>query len=678
MRFLVCLYVAACVAVPLPAIAQQTVNTQIRTANYFLRAGDDLTPALYDKLARYDVLILPMEAAAYNADFFIHARKVNPAIILLAYVPSRSISIKHIDDGAGIRKRLKSLIHDDWYIRSPNGSIIPAWPGTMPLSVIGEWNEALPLFVRDTIMASGMWDGVFYDEVDGRISFMNDGLIDLNRDGLNDDAALIDHAWQSGMTHLLRRTRELIGDQAVIVINGSSHPSYQSAVNGRMYESFPTPWEGSGAWRDSMTSYAHLSNDGRSSPLFIINADTNNTGHSTDYRHMRYALASSLLGNGYFGFDYGTRDHGQLWWYDEYDIALGKSSSEPYRSDGTTSDAIIEGVWRRDYQYGTVLVNSSDTMSEVSLDGEFEHLNGKQDRIANSGSLVSNIILPPRDGILLLRPLNRIMDTPYQNGAFARIFNDRGEQKRNGFFAYSTAHRGSTILYESRDGTLSVSARYGRVNSVVNGVKHEFVPFGKSYTDAINIAVENTTHEPLIISAPEYTESNTIHNTSQERVASRIVVAKADGTIIASWHPFDSRYSGSVRIAVGDLNNDGFPEIVASGGPHFEPLVRIFSLRGKLLSGGFYAYDKNFRGGVSVAVGNLDGSGMRRIITAPGMGGTSHIRIFTHRAKPLSPGFLAFLPSNRSGIRVLAADIDGDGKDEIIPTSMRVFTYALK
>ena len=39
------------------------------------------------------------------------------------------------------------------------------------------------------------------------------------------------------------------------IINGNSLDSYQSSINGRMFETFPTPWEGDGSWETVMEQY---------------------------------------------------------------------------------------------------------------------------------------------------------------------------------------------------------------------------------------------------------------------------------------------------------------------------------------------------------------------------------------------------------------------------------------
>ena len=124
-------------------------------------------------------------------------------------------------------------------------------------------------------------------------------------------------------------------------------------------------------------------------------------------------------------------------------------------------------------------------------------------------------------------------------------------------------------------------------------------------------------------------------------------------------------FSGGVHVAVGDLTADAGTEIVTGAGPGGGPHVRLFTNQFAPVGSGFFAYDPGFHGGVNVAVGDLEGNGKPDIVTGPGPGGGPHVRVFRPDGTPLA-SFFAFDPAFRGGVTVAAADVDGDGKADII------------
>ncbi|MCD4705988.1 hypothetical protein K8R61_02810, partial [bacterium] len=78
-----------------------------------------------------------------------------------------------------------------------------------------------------------------------------------------------------------------------------------------------------------------------------------------------------------------------------------------------------------------------------------------------------------------------------------------------------------------------------------------------------------------------------------------------------------------------------------------------------------FAYDKNFRGGLSVATGDIDGDGISEIRTGAGKGGGPHVRAFNANGV-VKYQFFAYDNEDRYGINIAAGDIDNDGKYEII------------
>lgn len=120
---------------------------------------------------------------------------------------------------------------------------------------------------------------------------------------------------------------------------------------------------------------------------------------------------------------------------------------------------------------------------------------------------------------------------------------------------------------------------------------------------------------------------------------------------------------GGVPVSQTAAHSHSF--VVAEGKGH-EPIVKRMNARGDVLAS-FLAYHKNFRGGVSVAVGDVNGDGIEEIVTGAKKGGGPQVRIFDLDGNARFQ-FFADDPSDRRGISVGVADTNGDGIAEIFVT----------
>jgi hypothetical protein len=135
------------------------------------------------------------------------------------------------------------------------------------------------------------------------------------------------------------------------------------------------------------------------------------------------------------------------------------------------------------------------------------------------------------------------------------------------------------------------------------------------------------------------------------------------GKQISRFLAYASTFRGGVRVAAADVDGDGKADIVTAPGPGGGPHVRVFDQQGKL-KWQFFAYATGFRGGVSIAVGDVDGDGKAEIITTPGPGGGPHVRIWNAEGK-LKQQFFAYDEKTRTGLSVAAGDVNGDGLAEV-------------
>jgi fibronectin-binding autotransporter adhesin len=153
----------------------------------------------------------------------------------------------------------------------------------------------------------------------------------------------------------------------------------------------------------------------------------------------------------------------------------------------------------------------------------------------------------------------------------------------------------------------------------------------------------------------------------------RVFPAEQNAEHELEFQPYGIQHYG-VNVTCGDFDGDDLNEILTGAGPGavFGPHVRGFKIDGTTLSGlNFLAYGTN-KYGVNVAAGDIDADGFDEIITGAGPGAVfgPHVRGWNYDGTgTISPvagvSFFAY-GTPKWGVNVSAGDIDGDGYDEIV------------
>jgi len=86
------------------------------------------------------------------------------------------------------------------------------------------------------------------------------------------------------------------------------------------------------------------------------------------------------------------------------------------------------------------------------------------------------------------------------------------------------------------------------------------------------------------------------------------------------------------------------------------------------------AFDPSFRGGVTVATGDIDYDGTIEIVTTPGRGGKAEVRIFNINGQLTNQWSLG-KADNSLGLELALVDLDEDGKLEIITMTRNIFAW---
>jgi hypothetical protein len=157
----------------------------------------------------------------------------------------------------------------------------------------------------------------------------------------------------------------------------------------------------------------------------------------------------------------------------------------------------------------------------------------------------------------------------------------------------------------------------------------------------------------------------------------------ADGVIVSDFYPFGMGYVGGVSVAVGDVNKDGFKDLVVAA-TSGSPSVKVYD--GKAIANGafdsvnpdanllasFNAFAPSGNVGVNVAVGDVLGDGYMDIVTGASAGNPD-VRLFSgkdiatgHFSPTAVTQFFAYGLQFNIGANVAVGDLNKDGFADII------------
>ncbi len=138
-----------------------------------------------------------------------------------------------------------------------------------------------------------------------------------------------------------------------------------------------------------------------------------------------------------------------------------------------------------------------------------------------------------------------------------------------------------------------------------------------------------------------------------------------------SFFAYNSNFTGGVRVAVGDVNGDAMPDIVTAPGPGGGPDVHVYDGNTGELFRQFWAFDPRFTGGVQVTTGDVDGDGYDDIIVGADAGGGPNVTFYSGKDGSVLQNFMAFDPRFTGGVRVAAGDTNGNGYVDAIVSAGR-------
>ena len=207
-----------------------------------------------------------------------------------------------------------------------------------------------------------------------------------------------------------------------------------------------------------------------------------------------------------------------------------------------------------------------------------------------------------------------------------------------------------------------------------NGVlQTQFLAYENTFVGGVCVAVGDVTGDgtPDIITVPKAGRAPEVRVFQGSVNAAGQYSAKQSTCFNATVATF----RGGLSVAVGDVNGDGRNDIIVGEGPGAMPQVFVFdgntlTSTHSMIGSAFYGVENTFRGGVTVAASDLDNNGRAEVIVARGPGGPPTVNVFSYssatRAFILNKSFLAFASTFTGGVSVAAGDFDGDGANDII------------
>lgn len=293
-------------------------------------------------------------------------RKINPQVIVLPYVDV----IEGIDN---------PKLPETWWDLNQEGKRWEGWPGYYRINTkLPEVLEYNLVKVRDEILKRSCFDGVFYD------------------------------CWHVEDT-LCPKTAALRDGKAIVMINDWNLPRTGFAtLNGCLAEDeFNRVMEGKVDFEDFLGRYLRWCRESRKPAVTMLVGHPRNMPmdpfethkipwkqrveqrkalQHSDPQALRFGLTTTLMGDGYFGYDCANMGRGDWWWFPEYDAPLGYPKGP--------ASKLPDGTWRRDFEGGKVVVNGSMYDATVQLDRNY--------RDVSSGRVAKQFTVRMLDGRILV------------------------------------------------------------------------------------------------------------------------------------------------------------------------------------------------------------------------------------------------------------------------------------
>ena len=153
-----------------------------------------------------------------------------------------------------------------------------------------------------------------------------------------------------------------------------------------------------------------------------------------------------------------------------------------------------------------------------------------------------------------------------------------------------------------------------------------------------------------------------------------VTITFTDGTF-TSFFAYAESFRGGVRVALGNVDGGTDTELITGAGPGGAPQVNVYkvSTTGVVtLQQSFFAFNEPlFRGGIYVAAGDTNDNGFADVVVGAGEGGGSRVAVYggsetgVNSSAPLND-FFAYSPAFTGGVVVAVGQRNGAAGKEVI------------
>lgn len=407
-------------------------------------------------------------------------RAVNPDILLFA-------TLQPLEYFHG-----EPPIPDDYFLKDVSGERITLWPGSYRLNLtkpeVVEFN--VKRLQQAMLDADLLFDGAFIDSFIVELSiYKTDSYgkpirIDADEDGVEDDPATMNAAWQSGLEEMVRLWRK-----AMPGAYATGHLSKEADELGTLFDGDNLGFicvdtiAGRSNFGYAWARYHDWSKDRPGPNITVIDTGAlNELGYGygvyssfqeaeqkiphdvlefarTWYPTVRYGLAFALMGDGLYEHHFSDVLYCEEWWYDEFDFRLGAPLGTYYNATTVGSETSSPQP----------LINDGDFESE-ELDWQL--INDSE--VDAKLSYVNNAVSGQRAARIDIKTLPKTFEYHYVN-FFKNIQVQKGVSYRISFSAKASTPRKIAACLQHRGGDWKVLGFWKEISLGKNWQRYESI-----------------------------------------------------------------------------------------------------------------------------------------------------------------------------------------------------------